>query len=144
MRAEILFGTVMAMTNHNGLYMHGAIDGLSRFMLWLNVYKTNNDPKIVAGYHLETVQSVGGSPKRCDFGTENAVIEVIQTALYWKFSIMRHVHLVSRLTGIKPRSRDPIPTRPIPHQYLSWATLLSWWNLSRQFPIWQKHCKSTH
>jgi len=52
-------------------------------MLWLNVYKTNNDPKIVAGYYLETVESVGGSPKsvRCDFGTENGLIEVIQTAL---------------------------------------------------------------
>ena len=50
---------------------------------------------------------------------------------HWKFCIMRHIHFISRLTAIKPRSRDPIPTRPIPRQYLSWATLLSWWNLSR-------------
>ena len=31
-----------------GLCIHGGIDGFSQLMLWLNVYKTNNDPKVVA------------------------------------------------------------------------------------------------
>ncbi len=38
--------------------------------MWLNVYKTNNNPRVIAGYFLETVERYGGAAYmvRGDFG----------------------------------------------------------------------------
>ena len=33
-----------------GIAINGGIDGFSRKMIWLEAYKTNGDPKIIAGY----------------------------------------------------------------------------------------------
>jgi len=56
-----------------GLCIHGCICGFSRKILWLNVYKTNNNPCVVAGYFLDTVEKSGGTAYmvRGDFRTEN-------------------------------------------------------------------------
>lgn len=35
-----------------GLCIHGCIDGFSRYMIWLNLYTTNNDPKLIGGYYM--------------------------------------------------------------------------------------------
>ena len=64
-----------------GFPIHGAIDGYSRKMLWLNVATSNNDPKIVAHYYLKTIERSGGQVPRCirsDRGSENVIICGIQ------------------------------------------------------------------
>lgn len=66
-----------------GLCIHGCIDGFSRQLIWLQVYRTNNDPKIIGSYYMDAVEFTGGAPRvmRTDMGTENGLIEVLQTAL---------------------------------------------------------------
>lgn len=48
--------------------------------MWLNVYNTNNNPRVIAGYFLETVQKYGGTANmvRGDFGTENVLVRQMQ------------------------------------------------------------------
>ena len=56
-----------------GLCIHGAIDGYSRCILWLEVEASNNNPRIVACYYLDCVKQLNGVPRtvRGDRGTEN-------------------------------------------------------------------------
>lgn len=63
-----------------GLCIHGCICGFSRKVIWLNVYTTNNDPRIIGGYFLQTVKKMGGTAFmiRGDFGTENVLIKKMQ------------------------------------------------------------------
>jgi len=35
-----------------GLCVGGCVDGFSCKVIWLNVYFTNNDPKVIGGYYL--------------------------------------------------------------------------------------------
>lgn len=37
-----------------GIAIHGCIDGYSRYVLWMEAFTTNNDPKLVAGYFNQT------------------------------------------------------------------------------------------
>ena len=66
-----------------GLCIHGAIDGYSRRILWLEVGVSNNNPRIVARYFLDCVKQLGGVPRaiRGDRGTENVNIAAIQSFL---------------------------------------------------------------
>ena len=59
-----------------GLCINGGIDGFSRKVIWLNIYNTNSDPRIVCGYYMDAVQDVQGCPLiiRTAPGTENATI----------------------------------------------------------------------
>ena len=63
-----------------GFCVHGAIDGFSRRILWLEVASSNNDPRIVAQYYLDCVQQLGGTVRivRGDRGTENGNVAAIQ------------------------------------------------------------------
>ena len=63
-----------------GFCVHGAIDGYSRKVLWLEVASSNNNPRIVAQYYLDYVRQITGAPRivRADRGTENIYVEVIQ------------------------------------------------------------------
>ena len=56
-----------------GFCISGCIDGFSRKIIWLKVHTTNSDPKVIAGYYVEAVASLGFAPKvvRTDMGTEN-------------------------------------------------------------------------
>ncbi|XP_071797832.1 uncharacterized protein [Asterias amurensis] len=65
-----------------GFAIHGAIDGFSRRILWLEVGPTNNDPGVVAKYYVDYIQEIKGVPHiiRTDRGTENTLIEDIQIA----------------------------------------------------------------
>lgn len=67
-----------------GFAIHGAIDGFSRRILWLEVGPSNNNPQIIARYFLDTVKQIGGCPKvcRCDLGTENTNIEELQVLFH--------------------------------------------------------------
>ncbi|KAJ8316935.1 hypothetical protein KUTeg_005653 [Tegillarca granosa] len=64
-----------------GLCISGSIDGFSRSIIWLNVYNTNNNPRIIGGYFLESVKQIRGSPciVRGDCGTENGHVRDFQT-----------------------------------------------------------------
>ena len=66
-----------------GFCINGCIDGFSRLVLWINVYKTSNDPRIIGGYYLETIKALGGCPRvlRSDFGTENTHVGRFQRFL---------------------------------------------------------------
>ncbi|KAG5876634.1 hypothetical protein JTB14_005050 [Gonioctena quinquepunctata] len=63
-----------------GIAINGCIDGFSRNVLWLKAAFTNNDPAIISGYFMNTVESLGGCPKmiRTDMGTENGYVEQVQ------------------------------------------------------------------
>lgn len=63
-----------------GFCIHGAIDGYSRRIMWLEVGPSNNDPFIIAQYYIDCVRQIGGTPRliRADNGTENVNIAGIQ------------------------------------------------------------------
>ena len=66
-----------------GFGIHGCIDGFSRSIIWLNVYHTNNDPSVIAGYYVTALDDLKGCPMivRADPGTENTIVKDIQTEL---------------------------------------------------------------
>ncbi|KAJ8049043.1 hypothetical protein HOLleu_01595 [Holothuria leucospilota] len=66
-----------------GVAINGCIDGFSSRVLWLRANSTNNDPRIIAGYFMETVESGGGCPLliSADRGTENSTVERLQIFL---------------------------------------------------------------
>ena len=68
-----------------GFYIHGAIDGFSRRILWLEVGSSNKNPRFIAWHYLNAVQQLGGVPKlmRSDKGTENVVVRDLQRLLRW-------------------------------------------------------------
>ena len=68
-----------------GIFIHGAMDGFSRRILWLEVNSTNKNPRVIASHYLDTVEQLGGVPKRlrCDKGTENVVIGTLQQFFRW-------------------------------------------------------------
>lgn len=63
-----------------GFCIHGAIDGFSRRIMWLEVGHSNNNPTIIATYFYDCIKQVGGVPYRCrsDGGTENVNVAAMQ------------------------------------------------------------------
>ena len=63
-----------------GFCIHGAIDGYSRRIMWLEVGRSNNNPRLVASYFLDCVKELGGTPRiiRGDQGTENVNVAAMQ------------------------------------------------------------------
>ncbi|XP_033111390.1 uncharacterized protein LOC117112423 isoform X2 [Anneissia japonica] len=63
-----------------GFPIHGAIGGFSRRILWLDVVKSNNNPRVPGKLLLEYVKEVGGCPLLLvsDCGTENGVAAAMQ------------------------------------------------------------------
>ena len=63
-----------------GFCIHGAIDGYTRRILWLEVGPSNNNPAIIASYYLKFVLKHGVTARviRADMGTENVSIAAIQ------------------------------------------------------------------
>lgn len=41
-----------------GFCIHGAVDGFSRKVIWLEVSDTNNDPKLIAKYYLDALKGI--------------------------------------------------------------------------------------
>lgn len=77
-----------------GFAVHGAIDGFSRKVLWLQVGFTNNDPRYIAKFFMDYVRDINGVPcvVRGDRGTENSILRDIQLALRLNHNdSMRHV-----------------------------------------------------
>ena len=59
-----------------GLCVSGFIDGFSRKITWVNVYKTSSSPRVIVGYYIEAVSKRRGCPAfmRGDNGTENCIV----------------------------------------------------------------------
>lgn len=59
-----------------GLFIHGAIDGFSRKIMWMHLGNTNRDGATVLHFYLKCGLSTGGIPKfiRVDGGTENRLM----------------------------------------------------------------------
>lgn len=66
-----------------GVCINGAVDGFSRSIIWLHVYSTSSNPKIIAGYFMSKVEKRGGTAARirADMGTENGTVEDMQHIL---------------------------------------------------------------
>ncbi|XP_039858032.1 uncharacterized protein LOC120715240 isoform X2 [Simochromis diagramma] len=47
-----------------GIAISGCIDGFSRSVIWLDAYKTNNDPRVIAGYFMDAVIQQDNEPER--------------------------------------------------------------------------------
>ena len=43
-----------------GIAVHGCVDGFSRHIVWLEAHTTNNNPKLVGGYFVKAVTTLGG------------------------------------------------------------------------------------
>ena len=58
-----------------GFPIHGAVDGFSRKILWLEVAGSNNDPKVASTFYLNRVKVANGCPVQLisDCGTENGI-----------------------------------------------------------------------
>ena len=71
-----------------GFPIHGAVDGFSRRVLWLNVGPTNNNPLLIAQYYMTTVRDLSCVPcvVRADRGNENVHVRKIQTYLRSQFN----------------------------------------------------------
>lgn len=63
-----------------GISISGCIDGFSRKIIWLKASQTCNDPKVIAGFYVDSVQHFEGTPLciRSDMGTENGSVEDMQ------------------------------------------------------------------
>ena len=66
-----------------GFCIHGAIDGYSRRIMWLEVDPSNNNPRVITDYYHGCVKQVGGVPHilRGDAGTENGHVAAMQRFL---------------------------------------------------------------
>ncbi|KAL2091682.1 hypothetical protein ACEWY4_013945 [Coilia grayii] len=60
-----------------GIAISGCIDGFSRYIVWMEAYTTNNDPKVIADYFVSSTARLGGCPEwlHADRGTENGHVE---------------------------------------------------------------------
>ena len=89
-----------------GICIHGAIDGYSRKLLWLEACYSNNNPEIIAGYYLNAVKRIGRVPRRVrgDAGTENVVVRDIQVALRYEHTD-NMAAANSFLTGTSPANQ---------------------------------------
>lgn len=63
-----------------GFCIHGAIDGFSRWIVWLEVASSNNDPRIVVQYFLDYIRQLGGMARilHGDRGSENGNLVTTQ------------------------------------------------------------------
>ena len=66
-----------------GFCVHGAIDGYSIRILWLEVGATSNDPSVIAQCFMTCVPGVGSAPQiiRADYRTEIVNVAAIQRFL---------------------------------------------------------------
>ena len=55
-----------------GFPIHGCIDGFSRQIMWLEIVRTNNDPRVIGKLYLDSIKKQRSCPTvlRTDKGTE--------------------------------------------------------------------------
>ncbi|KZT61001.1 hypothetical protein CALCODRAFT_428374, partial [Calocera cornea HHB12733] len=66
-----------------GLFLHVGIENFSNAVLWLKVWWTNSNPRLITRYYLEAASQIGGIPMltQSDPGTENHGVANAQTTL---------------------------------------------------------------
>ena len=71
-----------------GISISGCIEGFSRYIVWMAVYATNNDPRIIADYFVSSAARLGGCPERlrADRGTENGHVEIKVDMMFQLYS----------------------------------------------------------
>ena len=71
-----------------GFCIHGAIDGFSRRIIWLQVGVTNNDPKVIMNYYIDAAADLKCIPcvVRSDHGTENVLVQDLHVGLRSTFN----------------------------------------------------------
>ena len=55
-----------------GIAINGCIDGFSRYVVWMEAYKTNNDPKVIADYFISSIAA--GLLQGCCHGAVSALL----------------------------------------------------------------------
>ena len=106
-----------------GFCIHGAMDGFSRKIIWLEVSDTNNDPHLIAKYYLDALKENEKAPRilRSDAGTENTMVLLLQQ--YFRHDSIDH------FAG----SRSTIVGKSTSNQRIErwWCTLrqqgMNWW-----------------
>lgn len=100
-----------------GIGINGCIDGYSRYIVWMEAYITNNDPKLIAGYYIESIGRVGGCPERlrADRGTENGHVENM------------HIFLRRNHNDVFAQERSFLYGRSTSNQRIE-----SWWGILRK------------
>ncbi|KAG8779464.1 hypothetical protein FRC12_024225 [Ceratobasidium sp. 428] len=70
-----------------GMWMHVGLDVFSGRVLWLKVYWTNSNPRLICHYYMDAIREHGGMPllTHSDPGTENFGVANAQT-------LLRHLH----------------------------------------------------
>jgi hypothetical protein len=66
-----------------GICISGAIDGFSRYVVWMHAHSTNNDPSLIASYFMTEIKARKACPSRirADRGTENGHVEQMMVFL---------------------------------------------------------------
>lgn len=78
-----------------GFPIHGAIDGISQKIFWLEITRSNNSRYNIASYFLSTVKEFKGCPRKLitDVGTENRLATSMQS--YFHDSADAHCYVSS-------------------------------------------------
>ena len=77
-----------------GFLIHGAIDGFSRRVLWLNVTRSNNNSDVHAYFYMNSVKLLKLCPEMLptDCGTENVLTACVQCFCFSAHSANAHKH----------------------------------------------------
>ena len=83
----------------------GCIEGFSRYIVWMEAYTTNNDPRVIADYFVSSAACLGGCPERlrADRGTENGNVEIKVDMMFPLYS--RHFEFKDDLLTLKSTCR---------------------------------------
>ena len=76
----------------SGFPIHGAIDRFCGKIPWLKVTKSNNSPENIAQMYLNSVKNLSGCARELvtDLGTENGIVEAIQSSFVDNADLQRH------------------------------------------------------
>ena len=79
-----------------GFPIHGCIDGFSRYVLWLKVVRSNNNPRKIVQLFLKFVSEHNFCPSqiRTDCGTENVILAAAQS--FFANSLRSHLYGASQ------------------------------------------------
>ena len=105
-----------------GFAIHGAIDVFSRRTLWIEVCPSNNNPRIITRYFLDTVRKWGSwlQVYRCDVSTDNTKIEELQVLFH---TLSGHeIRNKCSICGKSIRNRRNEAWWSILHLQTSWPT----------------------
>ena len=87
---------------HFGIFIHGAVDGFSRRILWLEANSTNKNPGMIASHYLNSVQQLEGVPLRVRWTKERRILSSAFSSSIldgMMMTILLEVKVVSKATA---------------------------------------------